>query len=742
MGLAAMKYYLLLLALLMTANLLAVDHRNLTKPLSQRYSLLPFSKTAKLRLPDIDLAEFNNKIPLKSDNPKQNIRRPLQISHTNKIEQTLSDFGQWQSVNNESIWRLNISAINALHLNFGFKNFHLPDSARLYILDANSSQVLKQYSSKDNKFHGELWTPLFETKDIIIEINLKTIDKAQLSLTLVQAGQGIKSVNPTQLNTKSGDCNIDVICPEGIGWENELRSVARYIISDTTGTFFCTGTLINNTKGDLTPLFLTAAHCLVSDTTASSMVFYWNYETSVCAGTPDGATNQNQTGANLVSRWEGVEGENSDFALVRLDQAPDSNFNVYFSGWDNRNQTHTGVIGIHHPQGGEKRVSVENDPLTITHYADNIINPAGNFLRVQAWDQGTTEGGSSGSSLWNTNHHIIGTLSGGAASCTTQTESDWYGRLAAHWLGNNFKSNQLAPYLAPHIDSNSSLESTLDGSEHCSVPMVSINPSTITPSASEQFTLISHVSGGTAPYSYEWDFDNDGSIDSTDANPTHSIAIPSHLHVQLVVRDSLFCPGVSTSTVFVADPTEVFIADGQVPAGFSKPDTAVGSWVPDATHTSEGLFSLKSQIVNGDNKSVLEFSGEFDAGNISFDRKVSSENTFDFLKFFIDNNEQFSISGEQDWSNINIPVSAGSHTFRWSYEKDAAVSDGEDAAWIDNLQLPPKFTPAPAPAPTPVPAPTAKSGGGGTMWVLTLGLLLLLSGLGNRARGYFYHPRQ
>jgi len=675
-----MKFKFLLIAMFFTMSVVSAK----SVPLSQSMNLVPLVENAKIQLPKLDKGRYINAVKTtESTNPKEMFLRPLQVSQTNEINKSTEQIGQWQSINGDSVWRLQLSAKDALHLNIGFKNLFLPESAKLFISNIKTAEVLAEYSSDDNKFHGELWTPLFDVKQLQIEINISSSEKDQLSLILKQAGQGIKAVNPKEYDTKSGDCNIDVVCPQGTGWENEIRSVARYTISDGSGTFLCTGTLINNTRGDREPLFLTAAHCDISDTTAASMVFYWNYETSVCAGTPDGSRDQKQNGASLVSRWEGLGGS-SDFALVRLDEVPNASFNVYYAGWDNRDRVHTGTRAIHHPSGDEKRISVDNDALTITSYSNEVVDANANYFRIGEWDEGTTEGGSSGSGLWNLNHHLIGTLTGGAASCSAITASDWYGRFAKHWNGNGFGSNQLAPYLAP----DTSAATTLGGVNNCSVPTVSISADTNTPSVSEQVNFTSQVSGGTAGYSYEWDFDSNGTVDSTATNPAHTFNSVSNNTVLLVVRDSIQCPGIARTMVFVADENETFLSDGLLPAGFSQTASTDGSWIVDDGQVSEGLFSLKSQVVNGGKTSSIELAGSYEAGNISFDRRVSSEVDYDYFKFFIDNIEQFSISGEQDWSNVSFPISAGSHVFRWSFIKDANVSKGQDAGWIDNLQFP------------------------------------------------------
>jgi len=75
--------------------------------------------------------------------------------------------------------------------------------------------------------------------------------------------------------------------------------------------------------------------------------------------------------------------------------------------------------------------------------------------------------------------------------------------------------------------------------------------------------------------------------------------------------------------------------------------------------------------------------------SISFYRKVSSEQDYDFLQFYIDNTKKQEWSGEAGWQRFAYPVTAGNHTFRWVYEKDFMATGGSDAAWIDYVVFPP-----------------------------------------------------
>lgn len=76
-------------------------------------------------------------------------------------------------------------------------------------------------------------------------------------------------------------------------------------------------------------------------------------------------------------------------------------------------------------------------------------------------------------------------------------------------------------------------------------------------------------------------------------------------------------------------------------------------------------------------------------GQIKFCCKVSSEANYDWLRFYIDDIERLSMAGESSWYERIFNVHPGTHTFRWSYEKDLSVSNGSDCAWLDYITMPP-----------------------------------------------------
>ncbi|RLD55624.1 MAG: hypothetical protein DRJ05_12645 [Bacteroidetes bacterium] len=103
----------------------------------------------------------------------------------------------------------------------------------------------------------------------------------------------------------------------------------------------------------------------------------------------------------------------------------------------------------------------------------------------------------------------------------------------------------------------------------------------------------------------------------------------------------------------------------------------------------EGVYSAKSGDVNDNQSSGLQLEYEVaDDDVISFYRKVSSEASWDYLQFYIDNIQIEQWSGDSDWEQFTYPVSAGVHTFKWIFEKDGSVSNGSDCGWVDYIELP------------------------------------------------------
>jgi len=113
-------------------------------------------------------------------------------------------------------------------------------------------------------------------------------------------------------------------------------------------------------------------------------------------------------------------------------------------------------------------------------------------------------------------------------------------------------------------------------------------------------------------------------------------------------------------------------------------------WLISESSPYQGSYCVESGNIGDSQNSELSISLEVTAnGEISFARKVSSETGYDYLMFYIDNIQMGQWSGDMDWEELSYPVTAGSHTFKWIYNKDSYVSSGQDRGWIDQIIFPP-----------------------------------------------------
>ncbi len=348
-------------------------------------------------------------------NEKKGIAPRFAIPHSVSVSPEKSQ--NWEKSATGYTWTHRVTTPNAVSLNFGFSRFHLPEGAELNIYSADRTEFIRPFTSADNNVNNALWTPVIMSDDVVIELSVPANAVSEVQLELTQVGQGFRTFG--QSTAKSGSCNIDVACSESVGWEREINSVA---VISTGGSNFCTGFMINNVKGDRTPYFMTAAHCRITASNAASLVTYWNFQTSSCKGPRNGRLDQFNTGAvHLASNGR------SDATLVKLNSSPKAEWNVTYAGWDATPAIGTSAVAIHHPNVDEKSISFENDPTVLSSYGGTTSPGDSTHVRVIDWDSGTTEPGSSGSPLFDSNHRVVGQLHGGGAACGNN-QSDYYGR--------------------------------------------------------------------------------------------------------------------------------------------------------------------------------------------------------------------------------------------------------------------------------------------------------------------------
>ncbi|MCD6346342.1 MAG: trypsin-like peptidase domain-containing protein, partial [Bacteroidales bacterium] len=322
------------------------------------------------------------------------------------------------------IYKLNIHTDDAYSLNIIFNKFLLPDGVQVFLYDPDRNVINGAYTALNNKKSRMLATSPVPGNYLVIEVD---VDKslAAFSPKLVIEQVSLDNKNAFGYKSgfgKSGDCNVDINCPQGADWQLEKRAVCKFIRG---GSWLCSGALINNTANDGRALLLTAHHCIQTAFHARTSVFYFKYESPSCYGV-DGPINFSISSSNLLATTNKL-----DFALVELSLTPPESYEPYYAGWD-RNKTVfvDTVTCIHHPSGDVKKISGSYRRITTGDFGGGFDENT--HWHIAEWDYGTTEGGSSGSPLFNNSHKIIGDLTGGDASCTYNF-NDYFEKLWISW---------------------------------------------------------------------------------------------------------------------------------------------------------------------------------------------------------------------------------------------------------------------------------------------------------------------
>ncbi len=435
----------------------------ITNDLIERISM-PAVDTYALSLEDIDRAQSN---------------LPYRFATAFSTDLNLNNAGTWIELDNgDRIWRLIITCKNALSINFLYDDFYIPEGGLVYLYSEDLTEVIGAFGVHNNRPNRKFATGLVNSTSVVIEYYEPSNVAGQGAISINQIAHGYRNFEgvvgiPEGLGD-AGSCQVNINCsPEGDDWQTEKKSVARIIIN---GIETCTGSLINNIAEDCTPYFLTANHCIdptydaISNPDISGAVFYWNYERPGCDNTGS-VPIETTAGATVVANSDPPSGNGSasDFALFELTEDPSEVYDVYAAGFDASGESGTGGVGIHHPGLDAKKIATHS----IT--PDIVVND--NYWRIY-WDEtdngwSVTEGGSSGSGLWNSDARLIGQLFGGflggQPNCNDPANDEGdYGRISVSWEGIA-GTTQAERRLKDWLDPNDTGETIVDG-KYCTTP--------------------------------------------------------------------------------------------------------------------------------------------------------------------------------------------------------------------------------------------------------------------------------
>jgi lysyl endopeptidase len=355
--------------------------------------------------------------------------------------------------------RLAVSSPGARALRVGLNVRNIPADAELRFINSTSAAVASALVRGNevkalSREQPVYWTPVTEGEQQVIEFYLAPgTPTALLQFSVTSVSHLIVSPAGRLSGAKVGEsesCNKDVACYAQLaGVPDVSRAVARMIFSGQCGmdasaaTCLCTGTLLNDSDPNTQiPYFLSANHCISTQSEASTLETYWRYESSACgAGDVISAASQVTGGAALL-----FNDSANDAVLLKLNNPPPAD--AYFSGWDSQPvNVDSAVSVIHHPAGDVKKLTL-GQVLGFT-----TISDLGGSYTVVAFTSGSTQGGSSGAGLFTASggeFFLRGAFYGATGSCSNS------GSLADSFNRAFFsRFDQIYPGIKNYIAANS-----------------------------------------------------------------------------------------------------------------------------------------------------------------------------------------------------------------------------------------------------------------------------------------------
>lgn len=382
---------------------------------------------------------------------------PPRFGYPHQVDYNLTNSGTWQNLpNGDKLWRLNVVCPGALSINFCYDKFWIPEGGKFFVYSKDRNHSIGAFTSINNKGDKDnvrgFATGLVYSNDVILEYYQpkEVNDEAIISIEYIVHGYRYINLDMKSLGS-SGSCMVNVNCEEGMDWQNEKKAVALILVN---GNRYCTGSLINTSDIGAKPYLLTADHCLgdwannnikydaVTLPNLDHYSFYWNYEAPGCANTTIEPLYISTSGATILAN-----NSYSDFALLRLSENPMdvSGYMPFYLGWDCSGGAGNPGVCIHHPAGDVKKISTVKDEAESVYWTSMTQDPNSHWRvlwKATLNGHGTTQGGSSGSPLFNSNHKVIGQLHGGTYDVCSPSKKSWYGKISVSWTGNGNDSIQ------------------------------------------------------------------------------------------------------------------------------------------------------------------------------------------------------------------------------------------------------------------------------------------------------------
>lgn len=297
---------------------------------------------------------------------------------------------------------------------------------------------------RENFPAGEYWTSSLPGEKVFIE----AAPGVAQGLTILEI---LHYDHPPLLsgafNPKDGKriqpCSEDVMC-FGDPPVNTLArdAVGRMNFVSNGNSYICTGTILNDANElSYIPWFLTAYHCLHTQTEVNSLEVVWYWQRDSCNGSqPDFWTLPRNVGGTLLAASPTFSG--NDMCFIELEGAAQTPLSGWTTG-DPEGNEH----GIHNPGGALKSVTFFNGT------ANPICEPDLPESRFHYFTPhlGITEGGSSGSGLFNSDGMLFGQLFGTCSSTGQEPSCSTLGLFNNVYGKFSYSYPMLESFLTPGV---------------------------------------------------------------------------------------------------------------------------------------------------------------------------------------------------------------------------------------------------------------------------------------------------
>ena len=403
-------------------------------------------QSKKIIIPKLDVSQL-----LREDKGKEGLAVPYRFGKGIDQNLTLND-GNWVEMDDGRLWSLAFEADSAQSLNFIFKDFHLPDEGKLYIVNHNGTVVYGPVTPNTINNEGHFLTDVIPDSKVTVLLYEPSFSRGLSSLTISKTVYGYRAAMVDQndgLIRSSESCNNDIACfPE---FQKEAKAVAKVL--DSNGESCFSGSLMMSTNMDYKGYFLTAFHCIdingdgilsvAEKANTQNWMFKFNYRKTSCEGN-NVTSGYSYNGSTFRAAYYPT-----DFALVEINQTIPQNGLYSWLGWDRTGNVPSSGTCIHHPSGDVMKISIDDDPLSSSTFAGYSNNHwTTNF------DDGVVEHGSSGSPLLNSDKKVVGQLHDnfdwiGILTYCSQPRGD-FGKISLSWPGGGSNSTRLSDWLDPN----------------------------------------------------------------------------------------------------------------------------------------------------------------------------------------------------------------------------------------------------------------------------------------------------